>query len=278
MNLKPQDIQGMIENIKESRKYRGLGLNAETIRDLILQESPHHASQKNLRKAVRRKLHNIVAPYLGEPDYQSLIETLAEIENTSPDSPEIRGFCQKVLSEHASTAERISEMEAFYQRIFEITGPPDILIDLACGLHPLAFPWMGLPLTIQYHAYDIIQPRIDFINLFFSKIGLEPLVKNQDILTQPPETASDLCLFFKEAHRFEKRSPGCNQAFWASLNTAWLAVSLPTQNLDGTHSLVDQHRQLVHNNLAGKRQGVPELIFENEIIFLIENPGVINHD
>ena len=63
----------------------------------------------------------------------------------------------------------------FYQTIFHQTGLPSSLHDLACGLHPLSFPWMGLPLTTLYYAYDIIQPRIDFINHFFSKIGISPM-------------------------------------------------------------------------------------------------------
>ena len=277
MNFTEQEIQKMIEKIQGSRKYRELGLNSETIRDLIQQEAPHHTSWKKLRKAVRRKLHNIVAPYLGEPDYQNLMSDLEEIEDTDPGSLEIRNFCLNVLAEHASTAERIPFMDDFYSRIFAITGKPHILLDLACGLHPLAFPWMDLPVTVQYHGYDIIQPRVDFINTFFKKIGLSPLAENRDILARPPEIQADLCLFFKEAHRFEKRAPGTNQAFWASLKTHWLAVSLPTQNLSGTHSLIEQHRKLVSENLPEGGNRMQELLFPNEIVFLIENPGLIRH-
>jgi 16S rRNA (guanine(1405)-N(7))-methyltransferase len=277
MNLTDPEIQQLIENTQSSRKYRGLGLNPDTIRDLIIQEAPHHTSQKKLRKSVRRKLHNIVAPYLGEPDYSSQTAELMAIKSSYSNSQEIQEFCLKSLSDHTSTAERIPFMEAFYQRIFAVTGKPEILLDLACGLHPLAFPWMGLPTSTQYHAFDIIQPRIDFINIFFIKSGLPPLAKNQDILAHPPQTRADLCLFFKEAHRFEKRSPGCNQKFWASLNTQWLAISLPTQNLAGTHSLVEQHRALIKDNLPQSHGRLQELSFENEIVFLVEMPGGNKH-
>jgi 16S rRNA (guanine(1405)-N(7))-methyltransferase len=253
-------------------------LNPATIRDLIQQEAPGHTSQKSLRKTVRRKLHNIVAPYLGEPDYAALASQLAGLDAADSHSQEIRQFSRQVLSEHASTAERIPFMAAFYQRIFALTGKPKVLMDLACGLHPLAFPWMNLPPTTTYFAFDIIQPRIDFINAFFQKIGLAPLAENQDILVQPPARQVDLCLFFKEAHRFEKRAPGSNRAFWDSLNTRWLAVSLPTQNLAGTHSLLEQHRSLVKENLSEASQLQTELVFENEIVFLIENPGNPAHD
>jgi 16S rRNA (guanine(1405)-N(7))-methyltransferase len=269
MNTSDIDLESLIQRILDTKKYRDSGLNPDTIRDLILQEAPHQSSSKKLLKSVKRKLHNIVASYLGEPDYETLREKLELIKNPVPDSPEIKSFCEAVLSEHASTAERLPYMEAFYKQLFQHTGIPHTILDLACGLHPLAFPWMGLPLTVQYYAYDIIQPRVDFINDFFKTIGLSPLAENRDILVNPPNIKADLALIFKEAHRMEKRQPGCNRGLWTKLDVETLAVSLPTQDLSGTHSLLEQHRTLVHENLP-ENHGVKEIAIANEIVFLIQ--------
>ncbi|MDF1519556.1 MAG: hypothetical protein RQ728_00990 [Brevefilum sp.] len=268
MNTSDFDIDTLIKRILDMKKYRDSGLNPDTIRDLILQEAPHQTSSKKLLKFVKRKLHNIVAPYLGEPDYEKLRDELKQIINTTPDSPEIKSFCETVLSEHASTAERLPYMEAFYIQLFQQTGIPHTILDLACGLQPLAFPWMGLPLSVKYHAYDIIQPRVDFINDFFETIGVAPLAENRDILVNPPDIKADLALIFKEAHRMEKRQPGCNRGLWAELDVKTLAVSLPTQDLSGTHSLLEQHRTLVLDNLT-EGHNVEEIVIENEIVFLI---------
>ena len=266
------NVQAMISAIIKSKKYRNAGLNPNTIRDLIAQESQKFTSQKALQKSVRRKLHNIVAPYLGEPNYVSLSNRLSTIDPLSLDSTELKQFCLDVMSEHSSTAERLPNMATFYEQLFQVTGKPDTILDLACGLHPFAFPWMGLPETTQYYAYDIIQPRVDLINQFFAQVGSSPLAQNRDILVSPPEQLADLAFFFKEAHRFEKRQPGCNRAFWANLNVDTLAVSLPVEDLSGTHSLLDQHRNLVDENLP-ENQGVVEIVFKNEVIFLIKKPG-----
>jgi 16S rRNA (guanine(1405)-N(7))-methyltransferase len=268
MKLSDTDLEQFINRIIDSKKYRDSGLNKNTIQDLLVKEAPHHQSSKKLLKSVKRKLHNIVAPYLGEPDYEYLKGQLEQIKDTALDSSEVKDFCKSILAGHASTEERLPYIEKFYTRLFEKTGKPEVLMDLACGLHPLAFPWMSLPLSVQYHAFDIIQPRIDFLNRFFHKLGLEPLAKNRDILVNPPKIKADLALIFKEAHRMEKRQPGCNKDLWASLDVETLAVSLPTQNLSGTHSLLEQHRVLVYANLPEKRS-VSELIFEDEIVFLI---------
>ena len=268
MKLSEIDLEEYVNNVIDSKKYRDSGLNRNTIRDLLIQEAPRYQSSKKLIKSVRRKLHNIVAPYLGEPDYETLAKKLAQIENPTINDPTLKTLCQSILTDHASTAERIPYMEGFYSRLFENTGTPGILLDLACGLHPFAFPWMGLPISVQYHAYDIIQPRIDVINQYFQGLGLEPLAENRDILVRPPRIKADLALIFKEAHRMEKRQPGCNKDLWANLDVETLAVSLPTQNLSGTHSLLEQHRTLVFANLPEKST-VDELLFTDEIIFLI---------
>ncbi len=270
MKLDDHRTQALVSSVLNSKKYRHAGVNPATVENLIQQQAPLFASEKALLKALKRKLHNIVAPYLGEPDYAALTEELQHIQGDALDAEPLLAFCRKVLSEHASTAERIPLMPTFYARLFAETGQPEVVMDLACGLHPLAFPWMGLPRETQYHAYDILQPRVDFINQFFIKLGLAPLAENRDILVEPPTQQADLALFFKEAHRFEKRQPGCNRAFWASLNAARLAVSLPSHDLAGTHSLLDGHRKLVHANLPVHRE-VRELPFENEVVFMIEN-------
>jgi len=272
MNLSEIDIREITLKILSAPKYRDLGLNTQTIEHLIRQEAPNLPSQKRLLKSVRRKLHNIVAPYLGEPDYVELSEQLSKIKDASLESDEVRRFSLDVLSQHTSSAERLPHLEAFYDQLFQVTGKPNTILDLACGLHPIGFPFMGLPPSTQYYAYDIVQPRIDFINTFFVKSGMMPLAENRDILVSPPPIHADLGLFFKEAHRFEKRAPGCNRSFWASLDVDILAVSLPVADLSGAHNLIDRHRRLVYDNLP-QNQGVSEVRMDNEIIFLINQPG-----
>lgn len=266
------NIDELKERILNSRKYRDLGLNPNTVEDLIRQEMAHQPTEKALRKAVRRKLHNIVAPYLGDVEYALRQKQLDQIEITSTEDISIQDFCLEVLVQHASTAERIPHMTEFYQQLFKVTGKPNTVLDLACGLHPFAFPWMTLPTSTKYYAYDIIQPRIDLINQFFLKIGLAPLAINQDILVKPPQIHADLAIFFKEAHRLEKRQPGANQKLWAQLDVDLLVVSLPTENLSGTHPLIEQHRYLVYQNLT-RTPKITEIRVENELVFIIESRG-----
>jgi 16S rRNA (guanine(1405)-N(7))-methyltransferase len=233
------------------------------------QEMRTHANRRAALDAARKKLHNIVAPYLGDPDYHATAELLSAARR-SGDFGQIKAACRQALAAHASTAERLPILDGFYPRLWQVTGKPDSLLDLACGLNPLAFPWMELPCSTRYHAYDLHRPRLALINHFFTLQGLAPLAEQRDILVSPPEIEAPVALFFKEAHRFEQRQRGCNRRFWQALHTHWLLVSLPTSSLSGKHDLVERQRRLVYGTLEGLDWPVSEVHFGNEIVFCIE--------
>lgn len=258
--------------ILASAKYRLLGIPVETVRDLLEGELPLHRSQKEAVKAARQKLHNIVAPYLGDVDFTTASVRLEVAFQSGVRA--VQETCREILLQHASTRERMPILEDFYHCIFAQTGTPRVLLDLACGLNPLAFNWMGLPTTVRYHAYDINLPRVKLINHYFTLQGLAPLAECRDVLLDPPTEHADVAFFFKEAHRFEQRRPGCNRDFWQALNVRWLVISLPPSNLTGKRSLVERQRRLVHDTLEGLNWQMRELMFENEMVFCIEKPGM----
>ena len=266
--MQPPDLSQITAEILASRKYRGLSIPAETVADLIAREWPKHHNPADALQAVRSKLHNIVAPYLGDPDYAHARSTL-DAAFASGKQEQVKAECLRLLAAHASTRERIPLLEQFYHRLWAVTRPPRVVLDLACGLHPLGLPWMGLPTDVQYHAYDIHQPRLALLNHFLALNNLPPLAEQRDILLSPPEVEADVAIFFKEAHRFEQRRKGCTRAFLQALRARWLLVSLPSESLTGRRSLAEQMRQLVYTALQGLDWPVCEVIFPGEIVFCI---------
>jgi len=266
--LNTEEVKAIAASLLSSRKYKGLDLPEETILDLIDQNLPHGKNARDVEKVVRQKLHNIIAPYLETLDYAT---ARAELNSIGPgDKEAIEKFCLTVLGKHASTRERLPIMADFYNRIFETTGIPNSILDLACGLNPFAVPFMNLPVSTSYRAYDLHQPRIQLINDLFLLMGRPPLAEKRDILVDPPKEKADVAFFFKEAHRFEQRQHGCNRAFWEFLNVRYLLVSLPSANLTGSRSMIDGQRILVERNVKGLPWTVQELIFDTEIVFCID--------
>jgi len=266
--ITPEFLQQLAAELRASRKYRALELPDSILHDLITQEMVRHGSQKKALDAVRDKLHNIVAPYLGDPDYSAAANKISAAQSAGTES--LRAACLEVLTEHASTRERISLLDHFYPRLWQVTGKPGSILDLACGLHPFGLPWMGLDTGVRYYAYDIHKPRVELLNSFFQWTNQSGQAIHEDILVNPPLISADVALFFKEAHRFEQRRRGCNLPFWQSLKVRWLLVSLPSKNLSGKRNLIERQRHLVTSILAGQPWPVVELVFDNEIVFCIQ--------
>ncbi len=269
--LTESDIDAMTERVLRSRKYAGMDLPAETVRDLIRQEAAAGRSAKDVEKSMREKLHQIIAPYLGDPDYEREEQRLAEAAERGEDA--VREWALEILGVHTSSKERIPHMEAFYQTIFERIGRPESILDVACAFNPFAFPWMGLPKTTAYHAYDLHTPRVHLINSFFKVYDMEPMAETRDILIDPPDVKAETAFFFKEAHRFESKKKGCNRNFWISLPVKTIVVTLPAENLTGQHQMRDRQRSLIAKNTEGLGWQTEETEVAGEMIFIIRKQG-----
>jgi 16S rRNA (guanine(1405)-N(7))-methyltransferase len=74
------------------------------------------------------------------------------------------------MPEHASTRERAPHLDGFYAPIWEVTGTPASVLDLGCGLNPLALPWMGIG-DAMYHAIDVDAGTLDVARGFLAAVG-----------------------------------------------------------------------------------------------------------
>ena len=265
--LTDEDIKKMTDRVLASRKYAAMDLPRETIHDLIRQEIAAGKQPKEVERSMREKLHQIIAPYLGDPDYAAEEKLLAEA--ASQGDAAVEDWCMRMLAVHTSSKERIPHLKDFDQAVFRLIGTPRSILDVACAFNPFAFPWMGLPKTTAYHAYDLHSPRVRLINSFFRAYGMEPLAEVRDILLAPPETPADTAFFFKEAHRFESRKKGCNRNFWISLPVKTIVVTLPAENLTGQHQMRERQRDLVRKNIDGLGWTLEETEIAEEMIFVI---------
>jgi 16S rRNA (guanine(1405)-N(7))-methyltransferase len=263
----PQAIERIVASIKGSRKYRDT--YEETIRALAAVEIERHKRIKTVEKAVRRRLHLIVAAHLGDPDYDQAEAALAEAYAQGPE--QARAACRAILAAHVSTRERLPLLDAFYPALWALTGTPRVVLDVACALHPLALPWMGLAAEARYYAYDLQRRRVTFLNRFFALAGRPPLARLQDVALEPPAERGDVALFFKELHRYERNYEGAGLALLRALPVRYLCVSFPAVSLHGGRDLSDHYRRYFQDLIAGEPwRIVGELVYETEIVFCVE--------
>ena len=268
MTIDETTVDAVVVAIKQSRKYRDT--SEETIRQLAVEAVIEHKKSKPAEKAVRKRLHSIMAPYLGDPDYAAARGLLTD-SFVGGDEKVIRAACRDLMYTHLSTRERLPILDTFYRDIFAVTGPPRRLLDIACGLNPLAFPWMGLPAAgTDFIAYDIHEPRVDFLNHYFILQGLPPLAFVKDVAVGAPAESGDVALFLKEMPRFERNYSGHGRDLLNAIDARWLVVSFPTISTHGGRNLTNRYREFFHQIIDGSGWPVTELLFDTELVFCAE--------
>lgn len=265
--MTPEEIDLFVAQMQNTKKYREAGIAAATIRDILVNELPHHKKSKDAIQAARKKLHEVIAPYLGDPNYPAA-ERQLEAAFATGDATQIRWACMEIMRAHHSTEERLPLLDTFYQEIFAVTGQPKTLLDIACALNPLTFPWMGLP-DLTFYAYDIHQQRVDFLNRYFALQGVRGAAIMQDILVDPPHESGDVALLLKETARLEKRQRGVTQPLLDALQVSWIVLSLPAHSRTGRRDLKENYHGLFERLMAGRPWDVTEIEFENERVYCI---------
>ena len=265
------DINTIVDSILNSKKYRGLNIPRETVSSILQAELVRFGKKKPAIKSTKQKLHNVVAAYLGDPDYDEAIQTVHDTMKKQ-DPEQEKQLCTKMLNYHASTRERLPLLGDFYKTIFSITGTPNSIMDLARGMHPFGLPWMKLPDNTEYHAYDLHEPRTRLLQVYFDHISIQGNAHHQDILLELPKEKADIAFLFKETHRMEKREKDCDVRLWDALAVEWLIVSLPAVSLRQDHDLRDKHVKLLENLLSKTSSHWKRVDAEvnNELIFCLQ--------
>ena len=71
------EIEAIVTAVKQSKKYRDT--HEETIRLLAKEAVKRYRKHKPALKYVRVQLHSIMAPYLGDPNYDEAVEALTAV-------------------------------------------------------------------------------------------------------------------------------------------------------------------------------------------------------
>ncbi len=272
------DLEAIVSAVVSSKKYGSIC--TDTIRRIAERESAMvpHGNLKAAVKATKRRLHQVYGAFEQDLDYDGAYRRLEAAYQAGGDAG-IRAACRDVLGLHSSTHERLAILDRFYPAIFEITGQPESILDLGCGLNPLALPWMGLAprqgsrqaASARYIAVDIDADRVRFLNRYLALAGFEPLARCQDILVHPPDDAARLALLLKMSPSLERQEQGATLRLLERLKTSFVAVSFAVKSLGGREKGMAEHYQQQFLELSeGRQWRVEKLAFETELVFVVE--------
>jgi 16S rRNA (guanine(1405)-N(7))-methyltransferase len=260
-------LDTVVAAVSSSKKYRAVC--ADTIRRIAARELAVRGSVKTATKATKRRLHQAYGAFEHDFDDQAAAQRLEAAYQTGS-QPEIKSACSQLLGLHSSTRERLPILEQFYEAVFGITGRPSSMLDLGCGLNPLAWSWMGLEAGTRYFALDIDQSRVHFLNRYLALAGLEPLARCQDVLSQPPADTVDLALLLKLSPTLERQETGATLRLIEQIRSPHVVVSFSVTSLGGREKgMAEQYQAQFLNWIEGQSWSVDTLRFETELAFAV---------
>ena len=261
-------VEAFVRDVKSKRKYRHTC--EDTIRDVIRMALPRHRHARSAVKAARATLHRVQAAYVGKHVIREHLDAVRKAHRAG-DTDGLKRICLRLMADHASTRERIPLLDRFYGETFAITGVPRVILDVACGIHPLAIPWMGLPPDTILHAYEIAGDLVECLNAFLEGIDRPPLVQLRDVICTPPRESGDLAFLLKTVPCMERRQRGSAIRVIEGLNVRHVVVSFPVHSLSGRSKRMPEfYTSTFAAMVTGRNWRVTPVPLEGELAFVVD--------
>ncbi|HEY1349217.1 MAG TPA: hypothetical protein VGF67_06300 [Ktedonobacteraceae bacterium] len=267
MDLQHDRLEALVESVQTSHRYRQV--SADLIRTIGARELARRASFKDAVKAAKSKLHQVGGAYLSDrQDYPTWLATLAHLAQ-SGDRAGWLAHLQMMMGQHASTRERLPILEQFYATILAGLPPIHSILDIACGLNPLAVPWMPLTGAVQYFACDIYQDMIDFLNHALALLPVQGQAEVCNVIQACPQRPVDLALVLKTIPCLEQVDRAAGSRLLQTINARWLVVSYPVHSLGGRARGMEAHYTASFRALVNPAWSIKRFAFATELVFLV---------
>ncbi len=262
------DLERVVQRVRSSPKYRRVC--AEVVRNIAAGELDKGRRWKEAVKATKNKLHQVGGAYLGRGlEYSRWLEEM----RAAVSAGDVEGLwraCKEVMGRHSSTAERLEIVDHFYGRMLDGLPPIRSVLDVACGLNPLAIPWMPLGTDTAYYAYDIYEDMVAFLNEFFAIVKVRGCAFAQDIVHAAPRRKADLALILKSLPCIEQLERGASRKLIDALDVQYLLVSYPVRSLGGwDRGMSENYEQSFWELTKGRSWSVERFEFSSELAFLV---------
>lgn len=263
-----EDLDALVAAVRSGVKYRAVCV--EVVRNIGQRELAMRGALKEAIKATKNKLHQIGAAYLPTAmRYDQWTRELRAAAITG-NSAAWRAACARIMSHHVSTRERLSVLDEFYATALREIAPIRSVIDVACGLNPLAIPWMPLAPNAIYYAYDMYDDMMAFIAEFFRTIGQRGQALAGDVLSLPSFPEAELALFLKAIPCLEQIDKVAAHKLLEILPTRYILVSFPVSSIGGR----DKHMRVNYEAhfaemVRSKPWCVQRFAFSTELAFLV---------
>lgn len=262
-----EEIDKFVEKVQASTKY--FQLDSDLVRQIALEELANQKDRNSALKSTRTRLHRLAGAYLAPKlDYAKWVDIFKSLPNDNPET--IRGACERMMKLHASTQERLPFINSFYQTCLAPISPVESVLDLACGLNPLAIPWMPLHKNCTYYACDVVDPMIRFLNVFFSKLNQAGSAFSCNLLQSIPQQQVQVVFMLKLLPILDQVNPDASATLLDQVRADYLLISYPSKSLGGRSKGMKQtYAEHLERITQGRKFDIRSFDFPNETVYLL---------
>lgn len=259
------EVTALVAAVREGAKYRHL--DVQLVARVAAVELAKGRNFKESVKATRNKLHQVAGAYL--PERVEYGKWWAHIANAATlDARQIA--LREVMANHASTRERLPFIDDFYATVLGDLPPIHSVLDLACGLNPLASPMMPLVGGASYYACDIYQDQIGFLNEVLALNGVQGSAFVGNLLQATPTQTVDVALLLKTIPCLEQIDKTIGPRLLTEIRADILVVSFPSRSLGGHgKGMVQNYAEHFAKLVEGQGWQVERFDFPTELVFRI---------
>jgi 16S rRNA (guanine(1405)-N(7))-methyltransferase len=269
-------LDKLVTAVSQTTKYQYV--SPELIRRVGTDELGKRRSYKEALKATKNKLHQVGGAYQDSKiDYANVLARLEEsqrglvLSDVEADAEAQRAGLVEVMRLHTSTRERLWILDDFYTEVLAGLPPITSVMDIACGLNPLARRWMPLADNATYLAYDIYADMMTFLGDYFALANIPGRAEVRDVVDSPPTEPVDLALLLKTLPVLAQIDKTAVPRLLDSLQAKYLLISFPAKSLGGrSKGMVQNYEIQFEGWIAGRGWEVKRFEFENELAFLVE--------
>ncbi|MBP7212842.1 MAG: hypothetical protein KBA03_01280 [Anaerolineaceae bacterium] len=265
----PEDkVNAFIAKVQESSKYAQLDFTL--VKQIAIEELRNQKDEKTALKTTRTRLHRLAGAFITTKlDYTKWQDIFKVIP---ADNQEARNKTAKQMMKlHASTQERLPFLESFYQQALASIAPVHSVLDLACGLNPLAIPWMPLAEDAVYYACDVVKPMLGFIENYFEIINQNGEAFSSNLLTEIPSQKVELAIMLKLLPILDQVNPNASKRLLDSVQANHFLISYPSKSLGGREKGMKQTYAEHFARLVERENfsSIQHFEFPNETVYLI---------
>lgn len=227
------DLDPLVGRVLSGAKYRGL--DPAFVARVVAEVRPGARSEAEAVKAAKRRLHQVFGAFTaGRP-----VAALERARAALAVDPDDRSALIAAMRTHASSAERVAHLDELAALLASWVGRPASVVDLACGLGPLAAPWLDLAEGCRYWCCDVDRGLVDGLQALGAALPVALTAETVDLVARTVTEPADLALALKAVTTLDQQRAGRSAEVLGALRCADVVISVPRQSLGGGRRYAD---------------------------------------